>query len=123
MLSSRRSFAGRMFTDSKHFLLNNTSSKTGLKVYYLQGERPTRCAHRQSRGVHFCLGVTMFGATEPVLPTWGGGKTPRYAKANGKGLYPGVCAEEYRAEMLPTLVAVGDSLFAPQSKWVGKLVY
>ncbi len=68
MLSSRRSFAGWMFTDSKYFLLNNTSSKKGLKVYYLQGERPTRSALHQSRGVHFCLGVTKFGATEPILP-------------------------------------------------------
>ena len=123
MLSSRRSFAGWMFTDSKYFLLNNTGSKKGLRVYYHKGDRPTRSSRSHSRGVHFYLGVTKFGATEPVLATGGGGKTPGYAKANGKGMYPGVCAEEYRTEILPKLVAGGNRLFAPQSKWVGKWVF
>ena len=123
MLSSRRNFAGWMFTDSKYFLLNNTSSKKGLKVYYHKGKRPTRSALSHSRGVHFYLGVTKFGATEPVLATGGGGKTPSYAKANGKGMYPGVCAEEYKTEILPNLVAGGNRLFAPQSKWVGKWMF
>ena len=48
---------------------------------------------------------------------------PGYAKANGKGMYPGVCAEEYRTEILPKLVAGGNRLFAPQSKWDGKWVF
>lgn len=123
LLNSRRSFAGWMFTDSKYFLLNNTSSKKGLKVYYPKGERPTRSALCHSRGVHFYLGVTKFGATEPVLATGGGHKTPIYAKANGKGMHPGVCAEEYRTEILPELVAGGNRLFATQSKWVGRWVF
>lgn len=123
LLNSRRSFSGWMFTDSKYFLLNNTGSKKGQKVYYPKGKRPTRSSLSHSRGVHFYLGVTKFGATEPVLATGGGGKTPSYSKPNGKGLYPGVCAEEYRTEIVPKLVAGGNRLFAPHSKWVGRWVF
>lgn len=123
MLRSRRSFAGWMFTDSKYFLLNSLGTKRGRKVYYLRGERPTLPAVSHSRGVHFYLGVTKHGATEPVLATGGGGKKPSYLKPKGKELYTGVCSEEYTEEILPKLVAGGNKLFSSQGKWVDRWVF
>ena len=122
-LNSRRSFAGWMFTDSKYFLLNSLSSKRGRQVYYPAGERPSVPAVSHSPGVHFYLGVTKFGATQPVLATGGGGKKPSYERPQGKSLHSGVCGEEYREEILPKLVVGGNKLFARQGKWVGRWVF
>jgi hypothetical protein len=122
-LNSRRSFTGWMFTDSKYFLLKSLSSKRGSKVYYQKGNRPSVAGVSHSRGVHFYLGVTNYGATEPVLATGGGVKKPSYPRENGKGMYSGVCGLEYRSEILPKLIAGGNKLFSSQSKWVDRWVF
>lgn len=123
MLRSKRSFRGWLFTDSKYFLLNSLSSKRGRKVYHMKGDRPTVPAVSHSKGVHFYLGVTVFGATEPVLATGGGGKKSNYLYPDGKTKHKGVCAEEYRNEILPKLIAGGNKLFSAQSKWVDRWVF
>lgn len=122
-LRSRRSFAGWMFTDSKYFLLRSLSSKKGSKVYFHKGHRPSEPAVSHSRGVHFYLGVTKFGATDPVLATGGGSKKPSYPREDGKGMHTGVCGREYRNEILPQLIAGGNKLFSTQSKWAGRWVF
>jgi hypothetical protein len=123
ILNSRRSFSGWMFTDSKYFLLNSLSSKRGKQVYYPEGERPSVPAVSHSPGVHFYMGATKFGATQPVLATGGGGKKPSYKRDDGKGLHSGVCGKEYREEILPKLVAGGNKLFKCHSKWVDRWVF
>lgn len=79
-LNSKQSFAGVMFTDSKYFLLNNTSGRS--KRYYEKGKRPQVAVAKHSRGVHAYLGVTRFGATKVVFATGGGFQKSRFKPKN-----------------------------------------
>ena len=121
--NSKQSFAGVMFTDSKYFLLNNTSGSPGPKVFYEKGKRPHVAVVKHSRGVHAYLGVTKYGVTSVVFATGGGFRKSKFQDTKTKRPYSGVCALEYQQRILPALVKGGNSLFASQGYWADRWIF
>lgn len=107
-----------MFTDSKYFTLHNSNSKEGQWVH-LSAQRPTKGKAKHGPSVHMYMGVTAYGVTPLIAVTGGSIKNTKYSNKSGR-LYHGMCAQEYREDVLPKLLAGGAQLFAKQHRrdWI-----
>lgn len=122
-LSKRTSFSSWLFTDSKLFLRQPTSSKQAAKIWYPPGGRPDVPTVQHSEGVHVYAGVTKFGVTKLIFVTGGGSKKSKHINPKTGKLHVGVGAREYQEAALPILVQGGDRIFQDIEKWATKWVF
>lgn len=114
---TRTSFKGWMFTDSKIFLVNRTAGKADVKCWFPRGGKPFSAIAKHSIGAHVYLGVTIYGATRPAFVTGAQGQKSAYTNPKTGKLHTGVCSQEYIDNVIPQLIADGNSLFSTHHHW------
>lgn len=99
-----------MFTDSKYFTLYSSSGEEGEWIQP-SAQRRTKGMPKHGPAVHVYMGVTAYGVTRMVAVTGGSIKNTKYSNSKG-ALYKGVCAQEYRKDVLPKLLDDAAQLFS-----------
>lgn len=93
--SQRRIRLGNLVAiDSSIFRLFGSQPRRGMWVP--KGTRPVQPKPIRSQKLHVYGGISKHGKTKLVFATGTTGKPKRYCRADGTGMYAGVCAKEFQ---------------------------